>query len=496
MKLTLTLLRTIQAAAQRPHAPFYTPGHKRGVGASVALRELLGATALQADLPELPELDNLFAPEGAIAAAQAVAAQTFGAAQTWFLVNGSTCGVIAAILATCGPGDKIIVPRNLHQSVISGLILSGAEPAFVQPPYDAAMDMAYGLSNEAIALALQSHPDARAVLVLYPTYHGVCTDLAAIATLVHAHNLPLIVDAAHGAHFAFHPELPPSALSCGADLVVQSTHKTLGALTQAAMLHRQGDRVDPQRIGRALQLVQSTSPNYLLLASLDAATAQMAEQGEALMAQTLALAQQAREQLSQLTPLTKGGRGDLDPPLTLLSPPPSPQPGFAHLDRTRLTVRIDRLGQDGFTLDEQLHEQLGVTVELPLERHLTLIISLGNTADDITQLVQAFQALIQNTPTSLAKIPFPLPPLPLSPFALSPRQACFAPTETRSLSRSVGEVCADIICPYPPGIPILLPGEVITAEAIAYLEQIQRLGGRITGLGEQNTLQVVASPAR
>ncbi|MGB0562894.1 MAG: aminotransferase class I/II-fold pyridoxal phosphate-dependent enzyme [Spirulinaceae cyanobacterium] len=547
MQSPLTILRTLQELSQRPHAPFYTPGHKRGVGASAAFQELLGAAALQADLPELPELDNLFAPEGAIAAAEALAAQTFGAEQTWFLVNGSTSGIIAAILATCGPGEKILVPRNLHQSVVSGLILSGADPVFVQPPYDPVTDLAYGLTAEAIAAALQTHPDVRAVLVLYPTYHGVCSDLGAIAALVHDQNLPLIVDEAHGAHFAFHPELPPSALSCGADLVVQSTHKTLGALTQAAMLHRRGDRVAPQRISRALQLVQSTSPSYLLLASLEAATVQMAEQGTALMAQTLQLAQQARTQLSQLTPLSKGGRGDQTalsmpqsqqtsqgretqplhqadsgnlqsgqdsmapsnpftplvkggrgdqaPPLKILIPPPTPQPGFAHLDRTRLTVLCDRLG-NGFALDEQLHEQLGVTAELPLERHLTFIISLGNTAADIEQLVQAFKILIQNAPPQQESKPYPLPPTPLPTLALSPRQACFAATQRRSLPDAVDEICAEIICPYPPGIPILMPGEVITAGAIAYLEQIQRLGGRITGLSVQNTVQVVASPAR
>ncbi|NEO86436.1 MAG: aminotransferase class I/II-fold pyridoxal phosphate-dependent enzyme [Spirulina sp. SIO3F2] len=508
-------LRKLQAIAQRPHAPFYTPGHRRGRGASAALRDLLGMAALRADVPELPELGNLFATEGAIADAQTLAAQTFGAENTWFLVNGSTCGIIAAILATCGTGDKIIVPRNLHQSVISGLILAGADPVFVQPPYNAQRDIAYGVTPEAIAAALASHPEAKAVLVVYPTYQGVCSDLGAIAQLVHAHNLPLIVDEAHGAHFAFHPELPPSALSLGADIAVQSTHKTLGALTQAAMLHHQGDRVTPQRLSRALQWVQSTSPNYLLLASLEAATVQMAEQGNALMTQTLALAHCAREVLTSLTPLTKGGRGDYNSlqlsvdssqkflPLTkggwrdcgisILQPPSSLQPGFAALDPTRLTVFTRGLGQNGFDLDVQLHEQLGVTAELPLEYHLTFIISLGSTDEDITQLIQAWQHLVNAAPENPAIAPLALPPLPLPPLVCSPRQACFAPTKTRSLAEAIGEVCAAIVCPYPPGIPVLMPGERVTGEAIAYLQKIQQLGGEITGLDSNGALQIMAS---
>lgn len=482
MTRLLPLIHTLQVSARRPHAPFYTPGHKRGVGASPALRRLIGEAALQTDLPELPELDNLFAPTGAIAQSQALAAQTFGADHTYFLVNGSTCGVMAAIAATCGEGDKIILPRNVHQSVISGLILTGAQPIFIQPPYDATTDLTYGLTVEAIATTLAQHPDTKAVFVLSPTYQGICPDLDAIATVVHAQNLPLIVDEAHGAHFAFHPDLPASALSCEADVVVQSTHKTLGALTQAAMVHLQGDRVDPNRMQRALQLVQSTSPNYLLLASLEAATVQMAEQGEQLMTQTLGLAQRARQALGEL------------PGIAIVQPPPSPQPGFAALDLTRLTVLVRDLPQDGFALDEQLHESLGVTAELPLAHHLSFIISLGNTPDDIARLVQGWTHLTQQATLTDHRPEFAeMQTLPLPTTVLSPRQASFAPTELRSLPESVGEICAETICPYPPGIPVLIPGELITPEAIAYLEQVQTLGGEITGLRESDKLQIVAA---
>lgn len=471
------LLNALKESALRSHAAFYAPGHKQGKGSNREIKDLIGNPVFQADLPELPELDNLFAPEGVIEEAQQLAARTFGAARTWFLVNGSSCGIVAAILATCGANDKIILPRNIHQSAIAGLILSGAIPIFVNPRYDPEVGLAYNVTLEAVELALKQHPDTKAIMMLHPTYQGVCSDLAAIAKLAHRYNLPLLVDEAHGAHFAFHKNLPPSALSVGADLSVQSTHKTLSALTQASMLHLQGDRVCPQRINKALQLVESTSPSYLLLASLDAARQQMATQGERLMSQTIALATEARK-IGQI------------PQLSILSP--EMQPGCQHFDLTRLTIDVSKLGITGFKADEILHEQLAVTCELPLLQHLTLIISLGNTAEDIQKLTAACEKLIKlsvnfdkrNTDKLYdgkgndrrSKIDYRQ--------AVSPREAYFAPTEAVRIDEASDLVCGETICPYPPGIPLLMPGETITSEAIDYLQQVLAAGGTITGCND------------
>ncbi|HLO47108.1 MAG TPA: aminotransferase class I/II-fold pyridoxal phosphate-dependent enzyme, partial [Kamptonema sp.] len=377
------LLDALRDCVNQPIAPFYAPGHKRGAGISKLLADLLGIAVFRADLPELPELDNLFAPEGVILEAQELAAEAFGGECTWFLANGSTCGIIAAILATCSQGDKIILPRNIHQSAISGLILSGAMPIFVEPEYDAVWDIANSITPSALAIVLEQHPDAKAVMVVYPTYHGVCGNLDAIAQLVHQYNMPLLVDEAHGPHFNFHPELPTPALSAGADLTVQSIHKVLGALTQASMLHVKGDRVDIERLKRALQLVQSTSPSYLLLASLDAARQQMAMHGLELMTKTLLLAETARSRLAKIPGLSV---------LELLN-----TPGFVALDSTRLTVKVSELGLSGFEADEILNQELGVTAELPMLKHLTFIISLGNTEADIDRLIQAFITLKKRT---------------------------------------------------------------------------------------------------
>ena len=470
------LLNALKKSARRSHAAFYAPGHKQGKGSNGEIKDFIGDRVFQADLPELPELDNLFAPEGVIEEAQQLAARTFGAARTWFLVNGSSCGIVAAILATCGTNDKIILPRNIHQSAIAGLVLSGAIPIFIDPEYDPEAGLAYNVTPEAVERALNQHPDTKAVMILHPTYQGICSDLAAISEITHRYNIPLLVDEAHGAHFAFHRDLPPSALSVGADLSVQSTHKTLSALTQASMLHLQGDRLCPQRISKALQLVESTSPSYLLLASLDAAREQMASQGDRLMSQTITLATEARNiaKISQLSVLT-----------------PKIQPGCQHFDPTRLTINVSKLGITGFEADEILHEQLGVTCELPLLQHLTFIISLGNTMEDIQQLIAACETLVRLTLNSDRSTAIAQQKSAISyQQVISPREAYFAPTETVKIDEASDRLCGELICPYPPGIPLLMPGEIITSEAVEYLQQVLAAGGTITGCKDP-TLQTL-----
>ncbi|MGI0492929.1 aminotransferase class I/II-fold pyridoxal phosphate-dependent enzyme [Alkalinema pantanalense CENA528] len=494
---SMPLVEQLQQCAGRSYAPFHTPGHKRGKGVSAEFRSFLGDAAFGADLPELPELDNLFNPEGVIQQAQALAAEAFGADRTYFLANGSTAGLLAAILATCRPGDKVILPRNVHRSVISGLILAGAIPVFILPDYDADLDIAHGVAPSTIAQALEANPASKAVLLVSPTYYGTCSDIATIAKIVHQFALPLIVDEAHGAHFAFHSALPISALKAGADVVVQSTHKTLAALTQASMLHLQGDRVSPDRIAQALQLVQSTSPNYLLLASLDAARMQMATQGEALLDRTIDLANDARSRIAQI------------PGLQVLGSDRATTPGCFALDATRLTVIVTGLGIDGFAADEILHQELGVTCELPAMHHLTFIMTHGNTPEDIDRLVAALETLsqrcrdaaqnaVQNAAQNATARSLPIFPITSlqTQATYSPRDAFFAPSQSCAITDAIGRPSAELVCPYPPGIPVLMPGELITQSAIDYLKHIQAIGGVITGNSdpELNYLKVIFEP--
>ncbi|NEO56274.1 MAG: aminotransferase class I/II-fold pyridoxal phosphate-dependent enzyme [Okeania sp. SIO3B5] len=541
------IIQTLKSLTQKSHAPFYAPGHKQGKGIPQPLNDLLGKKVFLADLPELPELDNLFAPESVIKEAQELAAETFGALQTKFLVNGSTTGIIAGIIATCGNGDKIILPRNIHQSVVSGLIISGAIPIFIHPEYDSDWDIALSITPESIAQTLAKHPDAKAVMVIYPTYHGVCGDIAAIAQEVHKYNIPLLVDEAHGPHFAFHPELPTPALVGGADLTVQSIHKVLGAMTQASMLHLGSKRIDSYRLSQALQMLQSSSPNYLLLASLDAARQQMALFGQELMSQTLELARDARNRISQLPnfsvfdkeirsltnspgnsdlltnnegkklPFSIKGRrnngmgyktssnyrypvddGVLYPEdrrnNSLLPSASCPLPfpinsGFVALDQTRLTVKVSDIDLSGYEADEILHQKLGVTCELPSFKSLAFIISLGNTKADIDQLIDALVNLAEqncrNKFNQLTDFKTEIDDYLIdSSIPFSPRDAFFAQKDYLPIEKSLGCISAELICPYPPGIPVLMPGEIITQQHLKILEQVRALGGIITGCSD------------
>ena len=472
------LLDALKKYARSNHAAFYTPGHKRGQGISPQLIDCFGAEVFKFDLPELPEIGSLFDSQGVIQSAYSCAAAAFGADYTYFLVNGSTCGIVAAILATCGVGDKIILPRNVHQSAIAGLILSGATPIFVNPEYDPVLDIAHSITVEGVESALKQHPDVKAVMMVYPTYFGVCGDVEAVAHLTHKYNIPLLVDEAHGAHFAFHPDLPISALKAGADLSIQSIHKTLGALTQASMLHVQGDRINRDRLTKSLELVQSSSPSSLLLASLDAARQQMAVKGKQLMSRTLQLAESARNQISQIP-----GLSVLE--LTIATP------GFVALDKTRLTVNVSGLGLTGFAADEILVD-CGVIAELPSLQNLTFIISLGNIDADIEQLVQGLKIATKHKQV-LAMESAIAPFNHESKLAITPRQAFYADTETLLIEQTCDRICAELVCPYPPGIPVLIPGEVVTTQAIIYLQKIQSLGGYISGCADSSlqTLKVI-----
>jgi arginine/lysine/ornithine decarboxylase len=474
------LIDALKACTTRSHAPFYTPGHKHGAGISPLLTDLIGKDVFRADLTELAELDNLFTPQSVILAAQELAAEAFGAEKTWFLVNGSTCGIEAAILATCRMGEKIILPRNVHSSVISGLILSGAIPIFINPVYNSDLDIAYSITPEALKAALVQHPDTKAVLIVYPTYNGICGNLPAFVHLTHQYNIPLIVDEAHGAHFHFHSQLPISALTAGADLTVQSIHKTLGAMTQASMLHFQGKRIDIDRVNKALQLVQSTSPSFILLASLDAARQQMAIHGEKLISQTLELAEEARIKINQIpglsTPLINSKKS----------------PGFIDLDQTRLTVNVSKIKFTGFASEEILDKKFHVTPEFSSWQNLTFIISLGNTKTDIQKLIQGLNNLTHVIPLTSECQPCNNinDAIIASIMSISPREAFFANSEVIPIAETQERICAEIICPYPPGIPVLMPGEIITKSALEYLQEIQNMGGFISGCADE-TLQTV-----
>ncbi|MEO0802818.1 MAG: aminotransferase class I/II-fold pyridoxal phosphate-dependent enzyme [Cyanobacteria bacterium J06642_2] len=485
------LFEAIRQYATIDKAPFHTPGHKQGQGIAPELLEFLGDNVFRSDLTELPEVDNLHDPDGVIREAQELLAMAYGADRSWFLVNGSTCGVEALVMSVCDPGDVILLPRNCHKSAIAGVILSGAIPVYIEPDYDVSLGLAHGVTPAAVEAALDAHPEARGVLIVCPTYYGVCSDLKAIADIVHSRHLPFLVDEAWGAHFTFHDDLPSSALAAGADLVVQSTHKVLAGMTQGSALHVKGDRIDRNRVRNILQLLQSTSPNYVLLMSLDVARRQMALHGKNLLSEAISLADQARARLNEIDGISCFGTERL-----------GSTPGFHALDRTRLTVTVSDLGLYGFEADDMMNQRFDVQPEMSTLHNVVFIVSIGNTQRDIDRLVDGFatiareqRALVQQD--LQAKIQqlasLKLPSLP--PRRMRPRDAFFARIHRVPLQKAIGEVCAEIISPYPPGIPILVPGEEVTSEAVEYLLLVHQAGGFINGPEDVRlqTLKVVKS---
>ena len=453
------------AAAQRyltiADAPFYMPAHKRGQSIDSEFMALVGENMFRLDLPELPVLEE------PIAEAEELAANAYGCDRTWFLSNGSTCGVQAMLLATCQQGDKILIGRNCHKSAIAGLVLNGANPIYLPTEYLPEFDLDLGVSPKTLESFLSLHPDAKAVMLVSPNYFGVCGDMEKMAVIAHAFNVPLLVDAAHGGHLGFHPELPISAIQAGADLVVQSTHKMAGSLTQSSMLHLQGDRLDHKKVDRALQILQSTSPNFLLLVSLDVARRQMAIHGKELLTETLRLSREARSQLNQI------------PDLQTFS-----QIEVPTLDDTRLTVMTDGLGMTGFEVDQYLDSQFDVISEMPTLTQLVFSLSLGNRQTDIERLVAGFQELSEVQSKRGKLITNYELRITSYKSCLTPREAYFAKSDRVDLNRAIGRISAESLCPYPPGIPLVCIGEEITLEIVEMLQAILRSGGVINGASD------------
>ena len=471
----------------RPHS-FHVPGHALGQ----ALEETPAApdyqTMLQLDLTELSDTDDLHQPEGVILEAQQLAAATFGAEETCFLVGGSTSGNLALILAHCRPGDIILVQRNVHKSVIHGLQLARASAVFLSPVHEEASGLALIPSLSDLQTALQRYPLAKAVLLSNPNYYGFGVGLEPYVELVHSYGIPLLVDEAHGAHYGLHPELPGSALAAGADGVVQSTHKTLTAMTMGAMLHMQGNRIDRSAVRHMLQLVQSSSPSYPIMASLDIARAMIDAAGPTLFEPTLTRVHSFRKRLASETPFQ-----------AVELTPDQGQERMEHryVDPLRATVR-DRTGTlSGYAIQAKL-EAYGCWAEMANEAYVVLIFGPGSTEKDIEALLEAFkhisEAIDSESTLSIRRGSERLPeetsnrdvdpesisdPIPFG-IHLGRQQA----TEVITLQDAEGRMSAEMITPYPPGIPLVYAGERFTQATITRLQRLAALGAKCQGASD------------
>lgn len=473
----------IRLAADRKTS-FHTPGHKGGQAVAPRFRGAVGARLFGLDFTLLEEVDALHQPRGVIREAQGLAARAFGADHTWFLVNGTTVGNQAMILATCPPGAPVLIARNAHKSVVAGLVLSGARPVFFAPEADARLPMMLNVTFAEARRAIDANPACRVLLLTSPNYNGVCADLAQIVPYAQARGMIVLVDEAHGPHLGFHPALPGSALQAGADLVVQSTHKILSGMTQASMLHARGGRAPVERISRALRTLQTTSPSYLLMASLDAARMQIATGGARLLGRAIRLAAAARAQIDSIPGLRCPGAADLT--------------GAPALDPGKLTVLVGGLGCSGYAVSDLLNRRYGVQVEMADEASVLAIVTIGDQRRDLRRLVDGLRAIAADIAGHAGHAaghpgaPAPLPDLPPAPPpALTPREAAFAEPEELPLLEAAGRVSAGIVTVYPPGVPVLIPGEPVTPEAAAFLHRMRACGAMVDGLSEDGRISVV-----
>lgn len=467
----------LQHIKKEPKA-FHIPGHKQGKGMDPTFQEFIGYNTLAIDLINIEPLDDLHHPKGIIKEAQALAAEAFGADHTYFSVQGTSGAIMTMILSVCNPGDKIIVPRNIHKSVSSAIIFSGAIPIFIHPELDHSLGISHGITPNAVAKALLAHPDAKAVLVINPTYFGIAADLQQIVSIAHHYHVPVLVDEAHGVHIHFHDELPLSAMQAGADMAATSVHKLGGSLTQSSVLNIKEGLVNPDRVQTVMSMLTTTSTSYILLASLDVARKYLYQHGTDLLSNTIQHAAFIRKEINQIPYLYSPGKDLLGSEATF------------DYDPTKIIISVKDLGITGHDAEVWLRKNYQIEVELSDMYNILCILTPADSKEDIQYLMNALQQLSlsyeknanqQDIKISVAEIPF---------LAVSPRDAFYAEYEVIPLKESAGRISAESIMVYPPGIPIFIPGEIISKENLDYISQNIKSGLPVQGL-EDETLETV-----
>jgi arginine decarboxylase len=462
------LFDALRRFVEREQAPFYSPGHKGGRTLDPWFRDHIAAL----DLNNLPDLDTLHCPEGPILEAERLIADAWGVGQSFILVQGSTGGNVAVALSALRPDEPVLVQRNAHKSVLAGLVQAGARPVWLEPRWDDRFGVAHGLDASVVEQALEES-GAKALWALHPTYYGTTADISALASLCRRFGARLLVDGAHSPHFAFHPDLPAAAEQAGAAATVQSVHKILSGLSQAAVLHIDPAVLDPPTVRRALQLIQTTSPHFAIMASIDLARRQMMLTGRQMLDSTLERARRAATRLAAvpglrvLRPEDAGGAGT----------------GFHRLDETKLLVGTRELAADARDIVARLNRVHGVQPELSGPGHVLCITTIGTSETDIDRLVAGFDEVAayvgrrpEGNDSALIADMLAL----RAQTVLTPREAFFAADEAVPLSVATGRVAADAITPYPPGIPLVMPGERLTRDVVDLLQALLAAGNPIS----------------
>ena len=470
--------------AQSDPGRFNVPGHQGGIGADSMLHLLAGQTGLTDDIPALIEGIDV-GENNPFQQAQQLAAEAWGAERTWFLVNGASQGNQVMCMAVAHMGPEIVIQRNVHSSVIDGMIMAGLKPTFAAPEVDPELGIAHCLTPEALAEALDRCPNASAAVIVSPTYFGAAADVAGLAEVAHARGIPLVADEAWGAHLKFHPELPRDALDSGADLVISSTHKIVGSLTQSAMLHLgKGGRFEAEIIDRCVSMTESTSPNSLLCGSLDAARHQAAIDGREMLEETIQVLHQTRAELR-----TIDGLDVLDHSLL-------ENESVVGWDPLRLTIDVRGTGESGYRIAHLARELSNVNLELASDTVAVAVFGLGTGTPArarrlVDGLITAVEELEASPPKQ--KPEFALPP-PWGETAMTPRDAFLAKQDVVPFREAEGRISAEPLATYPPGIPNVLPGEILTGETLDFIADSIDHGGYVRGAADRDltTLRVVA----
>ncbi|WP_052130249.1 aminotransferase class I/II-fold pyridoxal phosphate-dependent enzyme [Ureibacillus sinduriensis] len=469
-QLETPLFTALVKHAEKEPVQFHIPGHKKGNGMDPEFKEFIGKNTLSIDLINISPLDSLHLPNGIIKEAQELAAKAFGADFTFFSVQGTSGAIIAMIMSVCEPGDKILVPRNVHKSIMSAIVFSGAIPIFIHPEVDSNFGISHGITPDSIEKALILNPDTKAVLVINPTYYGVTGDLKKIVEIAHLRGIPILVDEAHGAHIHFHQDLPLSAMAAGADLAATSVHKLGGSLTQSSILNLRGNLVSPKRVQSVLSMLTTTSTSYLLLASLDVARKMLATEGQALLEETIKKAESTRTKINDIDYLYCMGREVLE------------SSAAVSMDPTKLLISVKELGITGYEVEKWLRNRFKIEVELSDLYNILCIITPGDSEDDLRILVEALAVLSQEFRSQDDKYIDSSVLLPEIPsLALTPRDAFYAEKEVIDFEQSEGRIIAEFVMVYPPGIPIFVPGEIITKDNIVFTRKNIEAGLPVQG---------------
>ncbi len=454
------VLDALAAYREGGQTPFTPPGHKQARGADPRVRAVLGDAVFHSDMLAVSGLDDRMSSHGVLERAQRLMAEAVGADHTFFSTCGSSLSVKSAMLSVAGPHEELLVGRDAHKSVVSGLILSGVRPIWVDPQWDPELRLAHPPAAEAFEAAFAEHPDARGALVTSPTPYGTCTDLAALAELCHARGKPLIVDEAWGAHLPFHPDLPQWAMDAGADVCVTSVHKMGSGLEQGSVFHLQGDRIAPEVLKAREDLLGTTSPSVLLYAALDGWRRQMVQHGRGLYDAALALAASVRERCEAIDGMHVHGRADFCAPGRA-----------ADLDPLQIIIDIAPLGTTGYRAADWLREHHGVNLHLADHRRLSAQLTHADDEETAETLLRALRDVAAHAPElrPAPRVEVPEPSALRLEQVLLPRDAFFGPTEQVPCGKAEGRIAAEMLTPYPPGIPAVLPGERLNAEVLRFL---------------------------